>query len=165
MLVFTAATSASDGLRLLVKSQPATPYTITTCIFALSGNYITSQAIPQYGICWRDSGTGKILTYGPGMGSYYGAFSYAQWTNYTTLSAGQFMYSMGYASPLWIRFADDGTYRTVSISQDGYKYELVSPAQGRTTFCTADQVGVFLNSGKSTTSIPRILNVLHWSQA
>jgi len=165
MMVLTTATSASDSLRLLVKTAPSTPYTITVCMFALTGPYITSQAIPQYGICWRDSASGKILTYGPGMSSYYGAFAYAQWTNYSTLSAGQFMYSSPYAAPMWIRFADDGTYRTVQVSLDGYKYELVSAAQGRTVYLTADQVGVFANSGKSTSSISRILNVLHWSQA
>jgi len=165
MMVLTTATSASDSLRLLVKTAPSTPYTITVCMFALTGPYITSQAIPQYGICWRDSGSGKILTYGPGMSSYYGAFAYAQWTNYSTLSAGQFMYSLPYAAPIWIRFADDGTNRTVQVSFDGYKYELVSAAQGRTVYLTADQVGVFANSGKSTSSISRILNVLQWSQA
>ena len=99
------------------------------------------------------------------MGSYNGAFAYAQWTNYTTLSAGQFMYSMTYASPIWIRFADDGTYRTVQVSYDGYKYELVTAAQGRTVFLTADQVGVFAIVGKVPLHIPRVLNVLHWSQA
>ena len=130
MMLFTTATSASDGLRLLVKAQPATPYTITTCMFAQSGTYITSQSIPQYGICWRDSSSGKILTYGPGMANYYGAFAYAQWTNYTTVSAGQFMYSVPFAGPIWIRFADDGSNRTVSVSFDGYKYELVSPVAG-----------------------------------
>ena len=126
MMVLTTATSASDSLRLLVKTAPSTPYTITVCMFALTGPYITSQAIPQYGICWRDSASGKILTYGPGMSSYYGAFAYAQWTNYSTLSAGQFMYSSPYAAPMWIRFSDDGTYRTVQVSLDGYKYELVT---------------------------------------
>ena len=92
MMVVTAQTSASDSLRLLVKTVPSTPYTITVCMLPQSGAYVTSYAIPQFGICWRDSASGKILTYGWGLQSYPFAFAYAQWTNYTTLSAGQYMY-------------------------------------------------------------------------
>ena len=51
------------------------------------------------------------------------------------------------------------------VSSDGFKFEQVTAAQGRTVFLTADQVGVFANSGKTTSSIPRVISFLHWSQA
>ncbi len=35
-------------------------------------------AIPQFGICWRESGSGKLLTYGFGFNSYPFRFQYAQ---------------------------------------------------------------------------------------
>ena len=165
MMVLTPQTSASDSLRLLVKTAPATPYTITVCILPQCGPYVTSNVIPQYGICWRDSASGKILTYGWGLQTYPHSFVYAQWTNYTTLSAGQYMYSAMFQAPFWIRFGDDGTYRTVQISSDGFKFEKITADQGRTVFLTADQVGVFANAGKSTSSIPRVISFLHWSQA
>ena len=164
MMVLTAQANASDSLRLLVKTVPSTPYTITVCMLPQSAAYVTSNVIPQFGICWRDSGSGKILTYGWGLQSYPLAFAYAQWTNYTTLSAGQYMYAAICQAPFWIRFSDDGTNRNVQISSDGFKFANITAPQGRTVFLTADQVGVFVNSGKSSSSIPRAVSFLHWSQ-
>jgi hypothetical protein len=165
MMVVTSQSSASvDSLRLLVKTAPATPYTITVCILPQSPTYANSSLVGQYGICWRDSGSGKIITYGWGLTNYPTTFSYSQWTNYTTLSANQFQYSVPAQCPFWIRFSDDGTYRTVELSGDGVGWALVSPAQGRTVFLTADQVGLFVNSWVNTNLIPRVVSFLNWSQ-
>lgn len=165
MMVLAPQSSASDSLRLLVKTAPATPYTITVAMLPLSGTYTTSYAIPQFGICWRDSASGKILTYGWGCQSYALNFAYAQWTNHTTLSAGQYQYGAAPQVPFWIRFSDDGTYRNVQISSDGFKFANITAPQGRTVFLTADQVGVFANSWKTSGVTPRVVSFLHWSQA
>jgi hypothetical protein len=165
MMVLTPQSSASDSLRLLVKTAPATPYTITVCILPQSAAYTSSYVIPQFGICWRDSASGKITTYGWGLQSYPLAFAYAQWTNHTTLSAGQYQYPAICQAPFWIRFSDDGTNRNVQISSDGFKFANITAPQGRTVFLTADQVGVFANSWKATGLTPRVISFLHWSQA
>jgi len=65
----------------------------------------------------------------------------------------------------WLRFSDDGTNRTVKISMDGFNFEPVAAPQGRTTFLTADQVGVFANSWKTANVLPRIVSFLHWRQS
>lgn len=165
MMVVTSQGGAADSLRLLVKSAPATPYTITVCMMAQSGYYPGTSTVGQFGICWRDSASGKILTYGWGMSNYPLYFSYSQWTNYTTLSGNQFQYSAPGQGVFWIRFADDGTNRTVRISTDGAAFALVSPAQSRTSFLTADQVGVFVNNWNSTYIMARVVSFLNWSEA
>jgi hypothetical protein len=165
MMVVTSQGGTSDSLRLLVKNAPATPYTITVCMMAQSGYYPGASTVGQFGICWRDSASGKIITYGWGMSSYPLYFSYSQWTNYTTLSANQFEYGAPAQGLFWIRFADDGTNRTVKLSTDGATFALVSPAQSRTTFLTADQIGVYVNNWSSTYVLARVVSVLNWSEA
>jgi hypothetical protein len=166
MVLGTPASASADSLRCLVKSAPGTPYEITVAFLAQSPLYLNSYAVPQFGVCWRESGSGKLLTYGWGMNNYPLYFQYAQWTNPTTLSgSGVFQYGTPVISPFWIRFSDDGTYRNVKISCDGFNFAPVQPPQGRTVFCTADQVGVFANSWKTSNGIPRIISVLHWSQS
>ena len=164
MVLTTPSSTSTDSLRCLVKSAPGTPYEITVGMLAQSPLYVSSSVIPQFGICWRDSVSGKLLTYGWGMSNYPLYFMYAQWTNPTTLSGGIFSYGTPINSPLWVRFGDDGTYRTVKVSCDGFNFAPVQAPQGRTVFLTADQVGVFANSWKTSNGIPRIISFLHWSQ-
>ena len=166
MMVLTSQSSAAaDSLRCLVKSAPGTPYEITVAMMAQNPIYTSSTTIPQFGICWRESGSGKLLTYGWGGNNYPGYFYYAQWTNATTLSGGQFAYGTPLISPFWVRFSDDGVNRLVKVSSDGFNFVPVQAAQGRTVFLTADQVGVFANSWKTSNGIPRVISFLHWRQA
>lgn len=166
MMVLTTPSSASaDSLRCLVKSAPGTPYEITVCMLPQSPPYTSNASIAQFGICWRESGSGKLLTYGWGMGNYPLQFSYDQWTNPTTLSTNQFMYTAPQFSPFWIRFSDNGTNRMVKVSSDGFNFVPVQGLQSRTAFLTADQVGVFANSWKTSNGIPRVISFLHWSQS
>ena len=134
-------------------------------MLALSPTYTTASAMAQYGICFRESGSGKLLTYGFGMASYPTTFYYTQWTNPTTVSSNILQAQMLAHGPGWIRFADDGTYRTVKVSMDGFNFEPVAAPQGRTVFLTADQIGVFANSWKTANILPRIISFLHWRQS
>jgi hypothetical protein len=168
MMVLTAPSHASaDGLRCLVKSAPATPYKITVGFLAQNPIYINSYSIPQFGVCWRESSSGKLLTYGWGSNNYPLYFMYAQWTDPSTLSTGQFGggYGASPIAPYWVRFGDDGTYRTVDISSDGFNWVPIQPPQARTAFCTPNQVGVFANNWKTSYGIPRVVSVLHWRES
>ncbi|MHB9044418.1 MAG: hypothetical protein ACYC35_00610 [Pirellulales bacterium] len=165
MVLSTPSSTSTDSLRLLVKSAPTPPYEITVCILPQSPIYTSAATIAQYGICWRDSASSKIITFGWGMNNYPVTFSYDQWTNHTTLSANQYQRTAPIAAPMWIRFSDDGTNRLVKVSSDGFNYENASAAQGRTVFLTADQVGVFANSWKTANGIQRVISFLHWSQS
>jgi len=164
MVLATPNVASGENLRCLVKAAPATPYEITVAMLGLSSAYTTASNMAQYGICWRESGSGKLLTYGWGMGSYPTTFNYTQWTNPTTISTSVMQVTAPANGLCWIRFADDGANRTVRISMDGFNWQQVAAPQGRTTFLTADQVGVFANSWK-TGYIPRVISCLHWREA
>ena len=166
MVLTTPSVSSGENLRLLVKSAPSTPYTVTVCILPQSPIYTSSGYYAQFGVCWRDSSSGKIITYGWGMQNYPSYFSYDQWTNYTTISANQFQRPAPMFVPLWIRMTDNGTTRLVEIAGcDGIAFTPVHAAQDRTSFLTADQVGVFANSWKTSNGIPRIISFLHWEES
>jgi len=164
MVLTTPSVSSGESLRCLVKSAPSTPYEITVCMLAQSPVYTSAQTAAQFGICWRDSASSKLLTYGWASTTYPMQFSYDQWTNHTTLSANQFSYMAPLICPMWLRFSDDGTNRLVKVSSDGISFVPVQVLQGRTVFLTADQVGVFANSWKSSNGIPRVISFLHWRQ-
>ena len=165
MVLSPQSTAGTDSLRCLVKAAPQTPYDITVAMLAVNPLYNSSSTIGQFGVCWRESGSGKLLTYGWGTTNYPLTFSYSQWTNQTTLSGNIFQYSAPMISPLWVRFSDDGTNRMVKVSSDGFNWEPVQAVQGRTVFLTADQVGVFANSWKTSNGIPRVVSFLHWREA
>ena len=172
MMVLTTPSHASaDSLHCLVKSAPAVPYKITVGFLAQNPVYTNSYYTPQFGVCWRESSSGKLLTYGWGSNNYPLYFLYAWWTNESTLSAGQFGGSSpnGFGTPphapYWVRFGDDGTYRTVEVSSDGFNWVPVHPPQARTVFCTPNQVGVFVNNWKTGQGIQRVVSVLHWREA
>ncbi len=166
MVLTTPSVSSGESLRCLVKTAPTTPYTVTVCILPQSPTYTTSSTCAQFGVCWRENSSGKLLTYGWGMGSYPLYFSYDQWTNYATLSANQFQYATPPFAPFWIRMSDDGVNRLVEIAgSDGVSFVPVHTVQSRATFLTADQIGVFANSWKSANGIPRVISFLHWEEA
>jgi len=169
MMVLEPPTAASgDSLRLLVKTAPSTPYAITVAMIAQDPTGISSYA-GQYGICWRESGSGKIITFGLGRATdtyLVKKWFHTQWTNYTTVAGGG-QISSKYVPlnwPFWVRFSDDGTYRTVEVSGDGVTWQLYEAAESRTTFITADQVGVFANQSLSTITVKRVVSFLHWEE-
>lgn len=162
MVLTTPSVASGESLRCLVKTAPATPYEITVAMLAQSPGYSTNN-VSQFGICWRESGSGKLLTYGFGTQNYPQGFYYTQWTNPTT-PTNQFVYTAPWSWPLWIRFSDDGTNRMVKISGDGVTFQPVQAPQGRTVYLTADQVGVFANSWKNTYAA-RVVSFLHWKEA
>mgnify|MGYP000843565616 FL=1 len=165
MVLETPSVASGENLRCLVKSAPATPYTITVALLAHGPIYTTGYTLPHYGICLRESGSGKLLVYGFGYNSYPFRFQYAQMTNPTTIATGGIVdTTVARHWPQWLRVSDDGTYRRVYISGDGVKWNLAVSAESRTVFLTADQVGVFANSWKNT-YVPRVISFLHWGEA
>lgn len=162
MVLTTPSVASGENIRCLVKSAPATPYEITVAMLAQSPLYTTTN-VSQFGICWRESGSGKLLTYGFGAQNYPQGFFYTQWANPTT-PTNQWNYTSPWSWPLWIRFSDDGTNRMVKISADGVMFQPVQAPQGRTVYLTADQVGVFANSWKNTYAA-RVISFLHWKEA
>lgn len=151
----TGTASATDNLRVRVMTAPSTPYTITAALY-----YLMPQVDFMFGgLCFRESGSGKLATLclKSHSADYANGFSWSaqKWTNPTTFSAN---YSLSGSltkannfgdNVVWMRIADDGTNRKLSISKDGQNFRQIHSV-GRTDFLTADQVGFWLNANNAT---------------
>jgi len=158
--------ASGESLRMLLKAAPTPPYSITIAVQALSGNK-TSGSGSQYGFCWRDSASGKVITWGPGCeGTGYPIkFWHTRWASSTSVTTQVANYYIGSTNPYWLRMTDDGTYRSIAFSGDGYRFENITTPESRTTHITPNQVGIFANSYLSSTISRRMISFLHWSQS
>jgi hypothetical protein len=153
---------ASDNARLRVKTQPATPYTITAAFF------IDQLPLENYfagGLAFRESGTSKIVQWTIG---YTGQqIRVINWTNETSFSSSAFNRDMAgiiaLSSIVWLRIANDGTTLSYSYSVDGYNFRVLTTTLVGAFFTTApNQVGFggYVNNGTYTSG----LTLISWKE-
>lgn len=152
--------NTGGALRLRVKTAPGTPYTYTVGMLGIG----VGDQTDEYGACWRESSSGKIVV--AGVSSHVpaatGTLNVYKWTNETTFSASYStaVYPKDVGGPLrFIRLADNGTNRIISLSADGQTWVAIHTA-GRTDFMTANQVGFFIRSG----SVSLATTVIHQAE-
>lgn len=146
--------STGDNYNLLVLSAPATPYTKTAFV-----NFLFQSSV---GIVFRESSSGKFVIFGfSDNGSGGTNMATLKYTNPTTFSAVQNSRTQhqNSAPGIWLRIADDGANRVSSYSLDGINFVQFDTV-ARTTFLTADQVGVGMNNNSSTSTTS--MSVLSW---
>lgn len=155
-ILLTAPASASDSVRARVKSAPAAPYTITAMLTPLFGN----SNFTGSGLCFRESGSGKMVLFFFVFDDISGAARYGlnlhvtKFTDATTFSAHYLSNNpaIGYGGiPKFLRIADNNTNRICSVSNDGFAWIDIHTV-GRTDFLTADQVGFASNNVNSIAS-------------
>lgn len=156
------STSTSAGgaqnLNIRKKAAPSAPYTVTVQLKVSQ----LQEAGSQFGVCFRESSSGKLAA----LLFYFASGSlpsiYAQnYTNPTTVSAA--VANMTVASvPEWVRIEDNNTNRIMSYSYDGVTFTPFYTI-GRTTFLTADEVGFFVNPFAIANQID--LTLLAWIEA
>ena len=162
--VINAGTSTTDithgGIRLntitgdnafnfhgLVKSAPATPYHVITCLVpAVSG-----VSNSQIGLAFREASTGKIVQWGTFQNSstQYVAFYLSDNTSFggTAINTS----SSAWSGQICLRIGDDGvTNRTYDISVDGRITWVQVGTESRTSNFVADQVGLFVDGPLQT---------------
>lgn len=146
-LVIAAPIAAGDDFRLLVKSAPSTPWTVTA--FIQANNFPIAA-----GLAWRQSSDGKFIICGNGSASSIPSMSVLKYTNPTSFSASyvQANYLLQPQSGMWLQITDDGTNRKCSTSIDGVTSWQTLSSVGRTDFLTANQYGVFINVSSSLIS-------------
>lgn len=154
-LVIEAPAGASANLRLLVISTPATPYTLTVALKPV----MFGADFASVGVAWRESGTGRLAPWVWAAASGYKlqALKYTDTGTYNSLYQEVAYQPVGDA--IWLRAADDGTNRTVSISSDGVNWVQFHQVS-RTDFLTADQIGLVVNAQNAT--FPVKLVVKSW---
>lgn len=147
-IVITKDDHASNSVSALVRSAPSTPYTITAAVMAtVFADTGTSGA--YFGILFRDSGDGKLITNSIQPSSTN--FKSYRVISYTTPTSGAAVVGETRPSPLstisWLRMEDDGVDLKWYASADGVNWQfLVSHARG-THFTTGpDQIGFFIDN-------------------
>jgi hypothetical protein len=139
-IYMTIPVSASENLRCLVRTPPATPYTVTAVLFGI-GHAVATNSI---GLVHRQSSDGKITYFDARCGAGgFPTFAVANYNTATSFSAEPTNKSQVYlANPLFFRMTDDGTNRIYSFSHDGVTWTVVYTV-ARLTFLTSgpDQIG------------------------
>lgn len=146
-LSLLAPKGTGTNLRILKKSAPSTPYSISAVIraFQYTGNYST------IGLCFRESSSSKIHVFGRAAGELSGGTGLysTKYTNETTYSADYASIAIRDCDPLILRITDDGTYRKCLASPDGVTWIEIHSI-GRTDFLTADEIGFFIMVQQNT---------------
>lgn len=84
------------------------------------------------------------------------------WTNDTTFSGDNVVLAFGFASGLFLRYAESGGNRILSASPDGINYTTYL-TEANTTFLTATKIGMYVhrfNASRGTSA-----TFIHWLQA
>lgn len=118
-------------------AAPATPYTITALI---SFNPIVVSQM-MFGVMWRQSSDGKLVTAHLETATSSLLLNVYKWTSPTVFSA-VYVSLNWWQHRVWVKLEDDGTNRKVHISTDGLYFTQIHTV-GRTDFLTANQVGFF----------------------
>lgn len=157
----SAPASASHSVRALVKTAPATPYTITAA-------FLTSNVAVNYlacGLLFRQSSDGKLVTLqretNSGFTSGWGVNSLTFDSPTAVVSEVAVIGALGFGVQ-WLRIADNGTNRICSFSADGQNWQVLHTVS-RTSHLTADQVGIFCDSLNG--SWPSNMTLLSWKEA
>lgn len=152
-----APAAAGNNLRLLLKTAPATPYTVTVCLMP----QLYRADFAFFGLCFRQSSDGKLHTLQCGHNSGF-VLESNKWSAPTTPVANYVSVAFNYPALVWMRIADNGTNRITSWSSDGQHFHQLHSV-GRTDYLTPDQVGIFVMSNNA--SYPAGVTVLSWDES
>ena len=136
-----SAGSAWD-FTILVKAVPTAPYSFTVhCV-----NYQTYATYQAFGICLKDSASGKLISFncttGGAVDTNY--IRTTRMTNETTAYGDYTLTSNIYYTPNWFRYVDNNTNRYSYLSRDGINW-IQFDTQSRTDFITPNQIGICIN--------------------
>lgn len=144
-IIFTVPTSATENARMLVKTAPSAPYTLTVaCIVS-----VKSAGTPHCGAVIRESSTGKFVTMSfnyETVDTKYAAYNYTNATTFSTNIKARETYLIH--QPIWLRIEDDNTNHKFSMSNDGLHFiEYVTQGRiGHLMVAGGDQVGFYINN-------------------
>ena len=156
--------SATSAFRIREMNTPATPFTITLgfLVSALGGdNNGTGLMVVQ------SSDDKTIFFHAQDNQATANAgslelFVINKYTSISTYSATDYIVNQPQAagSPLWLRYADNGTNRTWSFSTNGRSF-ITAHTETRTTFLTADKIGVAIDNQSDNKCCPHG-TFFHW---
>jgi hypothetical protein len=154
----TAPALTSENMRLLVRSAPTPPYTITARLDFL----IPKKGNLSAGLVWRNSSGGQFQTFAWGNDAGNDRLFRQNFTNATTNSASPFLSTLWTSKPNWMRIGDDGANRSISLSVDGDEW-LQIESFARTDHITPDQVGLCMRAfNGGAPNLPVAMTLFSW---
>lgn len=144
--------------RIRKQTAPATPYVIT----ALMSPCLFFKDFHTYGLVFRQSSDGKLVTFDHTANGTLRQLRVTQWTNATTATAAVQPISLFTGFFPWMRIADNGTNRIYSVSADGQNWTQFY-SEARTTHITADEVGFHVVAENSAVpNLDAAVTLLSW---
>ena len=138
---------AANSQRLLVRAEPATPYTITAAIRFMGRYGAAAGTRTSCGLGWRESGTSKLslLEIFDGSTTVTGSLVLQDWANATSAPAAspfaQNANSFNGPGPFWLRIQNTGAALVAYYSADGANWVQVhTGALNRYLTTAPDQV-------------------------
>lgn len=166
-----AQTGIANQVHALVRSAPATPYAYIACFEAIFFLGATSVDRPNFGMLFRESSTGKLVSWQlsseGGTGQEWLAWVIASHTSPTATPAvlGGFstLRAVNIGPRIWMKIEDDGTDLVFYIGNDGFNWLEIFTVD-RDTFMTggANQVGWFANNYENNQQM--LVRLCHWSK-
>lgn len=152
-------TSAGINLRIQKKSKAAT-YTVT---MAFQIQILSSGSA---GMCLRENGTGKVVTFNMFMGDAAAqrglCIGSSLWASATSFTSTYYQVELAASPVYFLRIQLDSTNRILSYSVDGITFTTVDTRarySGATT--SFDEIGCYLDAG-SQVVVQQNMNVLSW---
>ena len=144
-LIFDGSVVAGENVRILKKAAPSAPYTITAAFRRLL-NPVSSRQ--WCGLVFRESSSSKLSCFAQNIFASDNTFDSAsvyRFSDEVTFDSMPFARTpmVGSRDLIWARIEDDNTNRKYYVSLDGTNWRLLF-SEGRTTFLTADEVGLCL---------------------
>jgi hypothetical protein len=173
-ILLRKATQAGVSAYALVRTAPSTPYLYIGAFRALLLIEATSVDKATFGMCFRESSTGKLTTLEIGTeGTASGGPRYLFWsvvnrsgpTSAGTVIAGSPTFNLvpiG-CNAFWQRIEDDGTNLKFYLSMDGVNWIQIHSV-GRTTHMAGgpNQVGWYVDNASNSKEI--LVRLAHWSK-
>lgn len=134
--------TTGDEMRILKKSAPTPPYTITVAVIGQR-----SGGSGMYGIGFRQSSDGKLHSLHTGGQNDF-ALSSSKWTDESTFVSNYVTWATDAVVgriPRVLRIQDNSTNRICSASWDGYNFQTFHTVS-RTDHLTADEVFIGVNT-------------------
>jgi hypothetical protein len=161
-----APATSGENCRILARTAPGTPYAV---VAAIQGLAIYESGAPSLGIGFRESGTGKLHTFGFGITNTnsqrlvlydftdpdtYGGTSRLSGLNDKWIHIG---------SPTqWLKIEDTGTNLVYSVSLDGIVWvEMLSHSRTAHMSGGPDEVFFYINMN-SATDYTGVVRLVHW---
>lgn len=136
-----------ENWRVLVKSTPSTPYTLTVAWLVT----MTASGVGA-GLILRQSSDGKLMIFRYLYGNAFVISQYSSATSFTGNASSAPSTTLVPPTPfVWLQMGDNGTNRIWRYSCDGIHF-VDFYTEARTTYLTADQWGFGLNSGGGAVS-------------